>query len=323
MICPHCGSHIPDGSTVCPACHAELEVTATLPRLTGSYCQSCGALVPAGATACPKCGMPQKPTREVRIRTRKRPQEVPLREEAAHERTNPLPRIESAIPSEGAFDAYHRDRMPRMRVVLVAMVAALAVVGGAALFLSHPWNPDAFATRAKEPADTSKAGYPGQVDSLKGQDSSGEQQGVKSGDQTSYERLEADYKTLGELSDKLDDSVTRLEEKGIEGDKAEREAGSQEAQNLAIQISNCISDIQSTDVSSGTYTTSVQELATMGNYLRNRSDAVSRAWTLAVQAADPASERSSILAPIKGDASSFNSLFKTAYASFKLPEPQS
>ena len=58
MVCPYCGTHIDDGAQVCPACHAELDLTQVMSRIDVSYCACCGALLPAGADACPACGMP-------------------------------------------------------------------------------------------------------------------------------------------------------------------------------------------------------------------------------------------------------------------------
>ena len=58
MVCPYCGTHIDDGAQVCPACHAELDLTQVMSRIDVSYCANCGAMLPAGADACPACGMP-------------------------------------------------------------------------------------------------------------------------------------------------------------------------------------------------------------------------------------------------------------------------
>ena len=173
MICPVCGSNVPDGLDVCPACHANLAATRVMPKLTGTWCPSCGALVPAGSTACPKCGMPiGAPARDnARVELERRRLEERRLE---RERTSTLPRIESAIPSEpdpSTEGIYGRERMPHTKTFMVAALASLLVVGGVTLAITHPWDPNLTDTRATTPADTSQAGFPGTVSRLTGQDS--------------------------------------------------------------------------------------------------------------------------------------------------------
>lgn len=66
MICPYCGTHIANGSSVCPACHSTLDLTMSIPKLDGTYCKTCGALVPDGVQACPSCGMPVEHKKSVK-----------------------------------------------------------------------------------------------------------------------------------------------------------------------------------------------------------------------------------------------------------------
>ncbi len=319
--CPHCGSIVADDAVVCPACHAELDLTASLPRLTGSYCPSCGALVPEGSTNCPKCGMWVE-SRPAPKRGR-RVQATVGDDPAAPDATNELPRFESAVPSEKDLrDPYLREHPVRLRAVFVAAAACVAVVGGAVLLIAHPWDPDAFSIRATAPADTSQAGFPGTVDTLQGQDSKGSgSDTVKSGDETTYEGLSNAYTALGDLSGRLDDSVSELEEKGFSGTAQERQEGQRRAATLGVEISNCISDIQGVDTTSGTYEDEREELLKMGNWLRNRSDIVSSAWSEAASAPDPSSAREEVLSSVRGEASSFGSLFKQAYSSFSIQAP--
>ena len=88
-----------------------------------------------------------------------------------------------------------------------------------------------------------------------------------------------------------------------------------------MEISNCISDIQGVDTTSGTYEDEREELLKMGNWLRNRSDIVSSAWSEAASAPDPSSAREEVLSSVRGEASSFGSLFKQAYSSFSIQAP--
>lgn len=317
MKCPHCGTHVPDGTIVCPACHASLDATAVLPRLQGEYCPSCGAMVPEGSDSCPKCGMPV-----AKVAKKDNPQD---RKPLPSQETGRLPRIEPALPAEQDLkDPYLHEQPIRMRSVVLAAIACILVVGGAVLLITHPWDPNAFATRATEPADTSQAGSIASVETLSGQDTSrtNTDTTVKSGDESTYEVLNQAYKELGEYSEDLESSVQRLEDTGISGDSAEREAGRSEAAELAVKISNTISDIESADVTSGTYADARTELLRIGNYLRNRSDIVSAAWSQAASSSDPEAERSQILQSVEGEGSSYGSLFKEGYANFKLTAPE-
>lgn len=316
--CPHCGAVVADDAVVCPACHTELDLTVTLPRLAGSYCPSCGSLVPEGAAACPSCGMlveapPVRPPA---------PEGDDADEAPVAEETNRLPRIESAVPSEEDLrDPYLREHPIRMRAVVVSIAACLAVVGGAVLLITHPWDPNAFSSRATAPADTSQAGFPGAIDSLTGQDSRGGSGEVKSGDEATYETLSSAYASFGDLSKKLDDSIELLESRGFSGDAKERQEGQSAAVAIGVEISNAISDVQNADTTSGTYATQKEELVKMGNWLRNRYDIVSAAWSQAASSTDPQSVRSSVLAPVRGEASSYASLFNQAYSSFSIQAP--
>lgn len=314
MKCPHCGTHVADGTAVCPACHASLEATAVLPRLQGSYCPSCGAMIPEGAESCPKCGMLVSPA----------PQRGKKKERRAspEQETGQLPRIEPALPAEQDLkDPYLHEQPIRMRSVVLAAIACILVVGGAVLLITHPWDPQAFSIKPTEPADTSQAGSVAAVETLSGQDTRSSTDDVKSGDETTYEALKADYQALGEYSEALDDSVDQLESTGISGDSSEREARRTEAAELAVKISNTIANIEAVDVTSGTYADARSELLKIGNYLRNRSDIVSSAWTQAASSSDPEAEKSQILQSVRGEGSSYGSLFKEGYANFTLEAP--
>ncbi|BCV18831.1 zinc ribbon domain-containing protein [Leptogranulimonas caecicola] len=325
--CPHCHALVSDAACVCPACHAELDLTAALPRLTGSYCPSCGALVPEGADTCPKCGMWVGKREPMRV-----PTNIPLTDPLPGDRqvnaapapdeTNQLPRIESAVPSEHDLrDPYLRERPIRMRTVIVAAIACLAIVGGAILLITHPWNPGADLGAATQPADTSKAGFPGAIDSLTGQDTKGPTGEVKSGDETSHDILQEAYENLGAYAKQLDDSVTALESRGFSGTSEERSEGFSNASTLGVEISNTINKIQEVDTTSGSYQDSKDELLKMANWLRNRSDAVTTAWKQAAQSENPQSVREQALSSIRGEAASWSTMFESAYANFSLPEP--
>ena len=94
MICPNCGSSVPDDALRCPACRAELDVTMRIPKLDGPvWCEGCGSLIPLDSPTCPGCGLPNP--RYVEGAEKSEPDSS---EEALDsERTHAIPRIESAL----------------------------------------------------------------------------------------------------------------------------------------------------------------------------------------------------------------------------------
>lgn len=341
MICPVCGTHIQDNSRVCPACRATLVKTEAGARAESTFCRRCGALVPAHERYCPSCGMPTTPegtkpascgipepkASSSRLDSlladpaqtgKTRPIDDP-------DQTHSIPRVESAVPGEPeAGAAGQHDHMPRTRAILLAAVAAVVVVGGLALAIVHPWDPDAYSTRAKTAADTSKAGYPGAITSLAGQDSEAATTQTLSGDDATYLQLKDDYDTLGDIASSLDESESLFTKIATSGSAEERQEASDDASALSIRLSNVIDDIGSADVSSGTYADERDDLLTLGNWLRNRADALTEAWSRSAESADPAADASYITSPVEKQQNddgkdTYASLFDENYKNF---EPQ-
>lgn len=340
---------MPDGTLRCPACHAELDQTVAMPRLEGTWCESCGARIPDGADVCPECGMPvergghrQEGARASEVGGVARPQplsdgerkdpndtcENPVLET---EDTRTMARLESAIPSEpdGSAESAH-DRFPRARVLVVALVAALVVVGGAVLYITHPWDPAAFDTRAKTAADTSTAGFPGTVDRLQGQDqSTGTGSGdVQSGDEATYSKLADYWSQLGELAAKVDANDETFRQVYVDGTGEDRQKGKAEADQLKLDISNLLSEIDEVDVTSGTYGDAKDSLTTVGNYLRNRMDALSAAWDKDVSFSNPKNHADEIASTVistsgsQSKADAFKDLFDQGYQAAKPQQAQ-
>lgn len=307
MICPNCGTHIADDALICPACHFDLGMTTKIPKLEGRWCPRCGALVPQGAAACPSCGTPLEPLEPrvpAHVVTEMLERKEEEREEAiSAEETRAMPRIESAVPAgpDPYEEAGEHEHMPRMREVLLVAFMALLIVGGTVLMITHPWDPEAYSIKAKKPADTSEAGYPGSLESLKGQDTganavSGDD--VVSGDQISYEQLSQIYEELGTIEGKLSQSEKSLRSTGLQG-TAEQRAAAQKAQGkTSVELSNLIAKIGTVDVTSGTYEGAAKNLSTLGSWLRNWSDALGEGWERSAAAGDPAGEADHILEPL-------------------------
>lgn len=314
MICPRCGRRVPDGTLVCPHCHASTDVTQKISLDDLSWCPSCGALVAAGTERCPKCGyelVSEPPARPVRNLDLPEIDDGSGADDAAQ--TGVMTRIESAIPAadDEASPGAARDRMPRTRAFALAALLAVAVVGGAAILITHPWDPTASQTKATEPADTSMSGFPGVVESLSGQDGKSTT-ATTSGDDDDEtdedvqlepdEALLAYHEQLATLADEVDECEQTLRDacEGTASPTASDELAS--AQQTSIAVSNLIATIEAADDADGTLTEDREHLETLGNWLRNRCDALTDAWELLADADDVSSVSSLALAQVESSA---------------------
>lgn len=313
MVCPFCKTHVSDTALICPACHADLSRTGSFKRLPDDYCPACGALIAPGEEICHACGLPLQPAQEV---LQPEPEPEPEPEIAAGEQqeealaaalrgpenrrdldlpelevelepedpisaaeTAAIPKLESAIPAEGEFrdEAVLRRRNPSTGSILLIAALSLAIVGGFLLYIGHPWDPGMGVEHNTVERDTSMAGFPGELEALSGQDSSAAKPAeVVSGDQASHDELVSIHSSLVEAAANLDACAEDFERAYSAGDADARAR----ADALAIEISNLIAKAEMVDTSSGTYAESVDELVKLGNWLRNRSDALSRAWAM-------------------------------------------
>lgn len=310
MKCPSCGATVPAGALACPVCHAELDVTQRITFPEAAWCPGCGALVDPGADVCPKCGSslasvrPERHTRDLDLPDIGNTGMMDALDDGT-DATGVMTRIESAIPSagDGGSRSAARDHMPRPRTFMLAALFAVVVVGGAALLITHPWNPGATSMRATEPADTSMSGFPGFVESLSGQDSSssadkGGTDATPEGSSDPVDALSQAHQDLSDLADRVDASEASLRDVGLSGTADERAAGLAAARQTSIDVSNLIAQIGLMDDGDGAYAETVNNLLTLGSWLRNRCDALTEAWQRSVDAQDPASSSSSILAPV-------------------------
>ncbi len=312
QACLNCGRSLPDGTVVCPYCHAMTEVTQKISLGDLTWCPACGALVPPEEVACPKCGRivreqePPRPVRELDL-----PEIGETEEDAA--RTGVMTRIESAIPPvvDESSPSARRDRMPRPRAFAFAALFAVAIVGGAALLITHPWDPTASITRASEPADTSMSGFPGLVESLTGQDRDTEEPDEQ-GSPSSEESLAQLHETLGSLADKVDESEDALRNACSDGDGSSLDGGLEDAQSTSIAVSNAIATIGQIDDADGERAETIDHLLTLGNWLRNRCDALTDAWDIAENASDLSAASGQVISRLDS-ATDYRMLFEQNY----------
>ncbi|MBP3892972.1 MAG: zinc ribbon domain-containing protein [Atopobiaceae bacterium] len=335
MICPTCGTHIPDGSLRCPACHASVGVTMAMPSLQGRWCPSCGSGVSWDDEVCPSCGMPleaewgsysKSKSPEVDAETPTEDDGDVESDEASETRS--IPRIESAIPPEDDSESRSKlhERLPRTRVFVVAALAAALVVSGLVAFVTRPWDEDKGSGRATVEADTSMAGFPGTVDSLSGQDSSGSQDAGLSGDELTLFQLNDCYDKLGKYAERANGSEAQFDELAFAPDVEVRMQGKREVDLLAVDVSNLVSEVSQIDVSSGQYVEEREHMLSLANWLRNRVDTLAAAWKASYESSDPAADAErirSILTSFDGEngQNAYKVLFETNYPEWQ-PQPK-
>lgn len=335
MICPNCSANVPDDSLRCPACRADLGRTVVIPKLEGRWCESCGSLIPDGAETFPNCGFPApRPSLRGSGRCQQASEAIGdldettsqgeanptgRDDEGSHstEETHAIVRIESAIPSAPVpgNPRVDREHALRLRTLAFALIAALVLVGGGVLLITHPWDPNANDPRARAEADTSRAGFPGVVRELRGQDGRVNiSTDIQSGDDTTLAKLQNVYIKLGDLKQEVDKNEELYRSTAASGDESVREQGMQAANQLSLDISNLIQSIADIDVTSGTYASDAQNMSTLGNYLRNRMDALARTWKRALRVSSPESHSGEILGYLTDSGqSSWKNQFEQSY----------
>ncbi|MDO4849196.1 MAG: zinc ribbon domain-containing protein [Coriobacteriia bacterium] len=304
MICPNCSRNVPEGSFECPYCHEPIYATQRINLSELTWCPVCGALVGPDDVSCPKCSSPVR--RAAGAARRVEVAEVEPRP------AEPEPGLESAIPptGPGAMTASSvNELMPRAKRLVVAAAAAVLIVGGAAVAITHPWDPDINDTSAKSPYDTSNAGNPDALSALDAQDSSAKRDdGEQASDDPVFDSYSSAYQTFKDAAEKVDASEAALKEALDSQDRDAISSGLSEARSVSIDVSNAISTAQSTSDGAGAYTETSEHLVTLGNWLRNRCDALTSAWQAASDSSDLASDSASILSTVSAS-SAYKELF--------------
>lgn len=165
----------------------------------GLWCESCGSPVPEGYDSCPVCGMPVDDPSSVEAE----PPEASEASDADDER--------AVAPMPEELRATHEQRI-NGNLALIAACVALVLVGGAALIITRPWDPNPYSISATVAADTSMEGYPGKKSHLNDQDRTEESQYLLLNelDVLLAEVSEADQPDEGLLG-RLDDTARQVE----------------------------------------------------------------------------------------------------------------
>lgn len=264
--------------------------------------------------ACPHCGLPLFGQADPLDPGTAEPGDPSERD------TRLLPRLQSAIPSPDDDPELEGARRPRAaRSLIVAAVAAAVVVVAAILVLAHPWNPNLYDTRADTPADTSMEGFPGTVDKLSGQDTSSEAPETLTADEATFAVLTGALEEADVLSQELTAEMANLTGAASASPET-REAWSEEAEATSLRVSNLIASVQAADVSTGTYAEAQAELVTMGNYLRNRADAITGAWEAILSPGATEAGIAEAVSSAETENRTYANLYRAARGDFELPD---
>ena len=359
MICPSCQAHIPDTALRCPACRADVEHTRMMTRLSVRFCSTCGATLERDAHVCSHCNTPCEVAFQPRIpaaAASHAPQAAPAcsassdvqdasstssdakfmdnardtvhrcaSAPAAPARSpHPSSQIVSAIPSAPAANdiTSPHDRFPRMRMLIWALVCAVIFVTSTVLAITHPWNPYAYDIKARVGQDMSQAGSPGVIKELSSQDKSNATDGDVKADDQSYDQLKSAYEKLGKQQVALNDleSTFRNAVANQQSDSYSDIASRVRAASIAV--SNIIASVQHVHVETHTYEDEKSRLTTLGNWLRNYCDTLSKLCDYAAKQPRARDLKARVDAKLGTDDSTNNqdtykNLFETHYDEYK------
>lgn len=281
MICPNCGTDVPDSTSVCPACHYRLSADTVTEDETKRWCDSCGSPVPPELNACPMCGMPVEGAFDddegKPFTVRVKPSETRPESESTM--------LVSAIPSAPVGPdvvAEVGEQKRHTRLVLLAAFAALLLVGGTTLYIARPWDPDAYRIHATEDADTSMEGFPGERPHLSSQDRAQEEE-YQSELQQQKERIEAIHERLGELAKELDSSYEAMNEYLRRGYLLDDGDNVQSALGIASELDSIELELNALDLYEEDLQESRDKLLVLVQYLSEATDVLIDAWSAAGQ----------------------------------------
>ena len=282
-----------DGTPVCPSCGCDTGVTKKIKRTSGTWCASCGALIPDGRDVCPKCGLPAPSAGAARaVRGMKLPKVSDTDKTAEFSAIHPpepepedvVFEAKSALPLGKLVNGDRTrgyDRMAHVRVMIIAAIAALVVVGGSIILITHPFDPDRFDRPDTEQADTSTAGSPGQIESLSGQDvrDSSTSSAASEASEATYELLISTYDDLGGLAARVDEQEQYFLDNYLLEDYDARNAGLEACQALYEEISMSIDALEQIGTTIG-YGEDIVNVTQLGRWLLYRLDVLIDSWEI-------------------------------------------
>lgn len=302
------------------------------------YCPSCGTLVAEDATNCMHCGM--------RLDANIHEQTEETTESGRDalnvtQKLNALPDehtvlgVDSALPAKEEFIKSHeRESNIHPKRIIVSICACILIVCTAILIIFHPWDPFAYQSRTRTPADTSQEGFPGSIESLNGQDSSDSSdapttnsdeadKAASQGEATNaevYTTLTTIYRRLGEISSKLSDSSASLSA-ALTQDSAARKSGFDAIGTLVGNAQALRSDCAGLTNVSARFYDAAHACMQCCEDLCAWAQTLYQAWDWAQGSSDIASDRSSIQSFIASEVDPAHTTFQNVYESITIPTP--
>lgn len=293
--CPVCKTTVSQGCSICPACRSHIAPRVAQKRNQTRWCPTCASIVSADDAVCPTCKMPL--TQSGRAN-----REVPTSDPKIDaDLTGVIPKIDTALPQTQTEEIFQNRRV---KPFMLAASFAIVFTGVVLLLMWHPWNTELNPLRATTPFDTTQAGFPGEKESLNGQDHKNQKKEEEqlSPDERFFQELTANYEQFIRDAELLDENQKQLALYATQADETPIKKGYDQAQAISYSVSNTIKKIEElgqTDV----YGQDVQKLLLLGNYLRNRCDGIVQSWSLSLSSKDRANESDKIFAPITGTGS--------------------
>ncbi len=230
---------------------------------------------------CPECGMPIEGALDERLGERFSVGKVA---EVHEPRAQGFKSAVPPAPRNGGEAVPSAERSRHTRLVLLAAIAALVLVGGTAIFIVRPWNPNAYATHALVDADTSMEGFPGEWPYLSSQDHVEEGEYQTQLD-VAVQQVNGVHERLGELAAALDSSYQALKaymERGyVMGDDSTRASELVAAQK---ELEGCATELGDISFPKETeFMKQRDDLLVLVGYMRGATDVLIEAWSTAVR----------------------------------------
>ena len=280
MECPNCGTLIEDSCSVCPACHHRLDAGQSTNDDGVRWCESCGSPIPSDRDVCPECGLPVEGAFDdegERFSVSKESAAMAaLNNEDAEKLVSAVP----PTPKSGESTASTGSAHGKKRLIMASALAALVLVGGTALYITRPWDPNAYVTHTTVEADTSMEGFPGEKGHLSSQDRTEEARQQALNGQMA-ETLSKTREQLSALADKVDvchaDLVEFLDKSQLPDGRNLDEA----LQSARDELSKLREDTNKLDIKDTSLADRREKMGVLFEYLGGATDVLSNAWNAA------------------------------------------
>ena len=269
MRCPNCGAHVQEGMDVCPDCETRIEQAGEQDAPT-RWCESCGSAIPEGAHECPVCGLPVEGAFDD-------PSGEGL--ESAAKVNVDAPELASAIPpapESGDVSSEVYDAPTRLRLSVVAAIAALLVVGGTALYITRPWDPDAYVTHASTETPVKEDGPQKSISHLSRQDQ------IEAAERTEYLRnAESLVDELVATMKDVANGCTECEEVAeacFESGTLPDESRLPQVSEYADRLNGLHDQVAKLDLRGSTYEAYAKDVLVTSAYLKGRVETLKSVW---------------------------------------------